>query len=338
MSIGFGLIGAGLWGEMHALIYSSTEGVNFEAVCDINEERAKEIAKKYGVKKWYTRYQDIVDDPDVKALTIATPDFAHKEPAIYAAKMGKHILMEKPLATTVEDAVAINEAVEKAGIIFMVDFHNRWNPPFTNAKDSINKGEIGEPSLIYIRHSNTTFVPFKMLKWSDKSSAAWFLGSHSCDLARWLMGDEVIKVNTISRSKVLASKGLNVPDFFVTTLEFKNGGVAVIENSWILPETMPASGDFRAEILGSKGAVYIDFSNNRTSEIYTEKGGGYLDCLANTRIYGKLGGFCFESIRYYIECIKLNKKPMVTGIDGIANTRIICGMYDSIEKGKAVTI
>ena len=163
MSIGFGLIGAGLWGEMHALIFSSTEGVNFEAVCDIDEERAREIAKKYGVKKWYTRYQDIVDDPDVKALTIATPDFAHKEPAIYAAKMGKHILIEKPLATTVEDAVAINEEVEKAGIIFMVDFHNRWNPAFINAKDSINKGEIGEPSLIYIRHSNTTFIPFKML-------------------------------------------------------------------------------------------------------------------------------------------------------------------------------
>src|SRR5260221_12490600 len=136
--IGFGVIGTGIvGGAWHAHVYSRAPRAKLVAVCDLNEQRANEIGKKYGAEKVYSDYRKLLENPEIKAVSIATPDFAHREIAVAAAEAGKHILVEKPLATTVEDAEAIVKAAKKAGVKLMVDFHNRVNPPFAGAKESI---------------------------------------------------------------------------------------------------------------------------------------------------------------------------------------------------------
>ncbi len=338
-SVGFGLIGTGLWGEMHARTYTASTEVDLKAVCDVREHRAKEIAKKYGVKDHYSDYKKLLDRDDISAVSIVTPDFAHTEIAVAAAKAGKHILIEKPLATSVEDCEKILTAVEEAGNIkFMVDFHNRWNPPFANAKTAIEDGELGKPMLMYIRLSDTIFVPTCMLSWASKSEVVWFVGSHAVDLTRWLINDEVRKVYAVSRSQVLKGKGIDTPDFYEAILEFRNGAVATVENCWILPDSLPTVIDFKCQIIGSEGAIYMDLSSHGVMRQYTSEDASNPDVLVYPNIHGKPMGFAVESIRHFVECVVNDEKPVVSGQDGLAATKIIAAIQESSRKGEPVNL
>jgi len=336
MILGVGIIGAGIWGEIHAKVYSSDPRVRLIGVCDKDVERAKKMAKKYGAQKWYSDYEDLLEDSEIAAVSVATPDFTHRDPVIKALQNGKHVIVEKPMATSIEDAREMVKISQERKRILMVDFHNRWNPPFAHAYNSIKNGEIGTPLYIYMRHSNSLYVPLEMLSWSGKSSSVWFLGSHSVDLVRWLIGNEIEKIYSISKKDILNSLGISTPDFFISTLEFKNGSVAVIENFWILPKKMPTLGDFKCEIIGSKGMFNIDFTHNRCIEKYTQEGLSYPDILVCPEIHGKPTGFAFESIRHFLDCICENQSPMITPEDGFMVTKIICGIYQSVETGKVI--
>ncbi|MFC1718735.1 Gfo/Idh/MocA family protein [Candidatus Poribacteria bacterium] len=335
--VGFGLIGTGLWGEMHARTYASTPGAELKAVCDLRADRAKEIAEKYGSEDCYTDYKELLERDDISAVSIVTPDFAHTEIAVAAAKAGKHILIEKPLATSVEDCEKILAAVAEAkGIKFMVDFHNRWNPPFVKIKTAIEEGELGKPMLMYVRLNDAISVPTDMLSWASKSEVVWFVGSHAVDLARWLFNDEVCKVYAVSRSEVLKGKGVDTPDFYEAILEFRNGGVATVENCWILPDSLPTVIDFKFQVIGSEGAIYTDLSSHGVIQKYTEEDASNPDVFVFPTIHGKPMGFGIESIRHFVDCVVNDKEPMSTGEDGLAATRIIAAIQESSKKGEPV--
>jgi len=336
--IGFGVIGTGIWGSNHAKVYAQEPNSRLVAVCDIDESKAKQTAEKFGAENYYTDFQELVTNPDIAAVSVATPDFAHLDPTLAAIRAGKHVLVEKPLTTTVEDAEKIVREAHQRGIKLMVDFHNRWNPCFLNIKASIDKGDLGTPSLIYIRLSNARTVPLSWFPWVNKSNVAWFLGSHTVDICRWLFNDEVKKVYCVSRSKILSQRGTNTPDFFEATLEFRKGGVAVMENTWILPDTQPNIVDLKCEVLGSEGAMYTDISHHRALEKYTPDKVNYPDILVSTEIYGKAAGFGIESIRHFVDCVVNDKQPLVTGEDGLRATQVIRAMEKSANSGKPVQL
>lgn len=336
---GFGLIGTGLWGETHARTYAESALADLKAVCDLRADRAKEIAEKYGAEDCYTDYKELLARDDISAISIATPDFAHTEIAVAAAKAGKNILIEKPLATSVEDCEKILETVKEAGNIkFMVDFHNRWNPPFVKTKAAIEDGEIGKPMLMYIRLSNSISVPTEMLSWASKSEVAWFVGSHAVDMVRWLYNDEVCKVYAVSRREILKEKGIDTPDFYEAILEFKNGGVATVENCWILPNSRPSVIDFKFQVIGSEGSMYTDLSDHRAIQKYTEDEAGNPDVFCFPTIHGKPIGFGIESIRHFVDCVVNDKEPISTGEDGLAVTRIINAIQKSSKTGEPVNL
>lgn len=336
--IGFGLIGTGTWGETHLKLYSTDPRVDLACICDINEELVKRRAAEFGVRNWTTDYRDLLARDDVQAVAIVTPDFLHREIAIAAAEAGKHILLEKPMATTVEECEAINAAVEKAGVKLMVDFHNRFNTPFTQTKLAIEAGELGELQMASVRLSDTIFVPTKMLNWAAKSSVAWFIGSHSVDLLRWFFEDEVVRVYSVARSRVLQAMGIDTPDFFHTILEFSRGGVAHVENCWILSESFPTVFEFKLELVGSKGHVMADLSGHRMLQKYTEEGGTYPDVIAAPIVHGRAVGFAVESIRHFVDCVLEDKQPLITGADGLAATKVICAIEESVKTGMPVKL
>ena len=337
MAKGFGVIGTGLWGEYHALVYSTHPGAELVAVCDVNAERAAQVAHRYGARRWYTRYTDLLADPEVDALTVATPDHLHCEIGVAAAKAGKHILMEKPLALTVADCQAIINAAAAAGVKLMVDFHNRWSPPFNMLKQSIEAGELGEPLLINARLNNTIYVPTEMLHWAGQSATIWFTGSHLIDIVTWLIGSTVTRVYSVSRSHVLAARGIPTPDFFETTLEFASGAVAFVENCWILPNSEPNIVDFKLRCIGSKGSASVDTTHNRTLEQYGEQA-RYRDVLGMVNVFGRQQGFALESIHYFADCVINNRRPSPDGEDGLRNTATICAALTSAETGQPQTV
>ncbi|RLF16747.1 MAG: gfo/Idh/MocA family oxidoreductase [Thermoprotei archaeon] len=337
--VNVGVIGLGTWGEVHVKAFTSIPHANLVAVCDIRHERALYIKEKYHVKKVYTNYEDLVKDKDIDAVTIALPDFLHRDPAVRAAEEGKHVLVEKPLATNIEDAEAIVRAARKAGVKLMVDFHNRWNPPFLHAKQAIEQGELGDVIYIYGRLSDTIYVPTKMLSWASRTNVMWFLGSHLVDITRWLLSrDKPVSVYGIKKEGILKSMGIETPDMICGIIRWSKGAISYLECCWILPETEPKLYDFKYEIIGSSGTIYIDTSHNRCIEKYLQKSYEYPDTLGLFESFGKPRGFAIDSLSHFIDCIIHDKEPIATGEDGLVVTKIICYLLKSIEEMRPLTI
>ncbi len=334
----FGVIGAGLWGEAHAEVYATHPWAELAAVCDSDRSRAERVAKRFGAPRVYTDYREMVKDPGVDAVAVATPDFAHRDPVVAAAKAGKHVHSEKPLATSREDAEAIAAAVRSSGVVYMVDFHARWNPPFAIARRNIEEGALGRIMSAYFRLNDTVSVPTGMLSWASKSSILWFLGSHTVDTLRFLLADEVERVYSVSRAEVLKERGIDVPDLYQSVLEFRSGIVATIENNWIVPNTNPAVNDFKVNILGSKGMINMDLTNNQLFERYLETTSDHPDCLVKPQVRDRHVGFAYEAIRDFVECLALGR-PVQAGLDdGLKVTSVILAIMESAAIRAPVTV
>lgn len=336
--IRFGVIGVGLWGEVHAEIYSNHPYAVLSAVCDRNSKRAKQVADRYGAERVYTDFRDLAADPGIDAVAVVTPDFAHRDPILAAAEAGKHIITEKPLATTLEDAQSIAAAVRSAGITFMVDFHARWNPPLAIARQNIAEGKLGSIVSAYFRLNDTISVPTEMLSWAQESSILWFLGSHTVDSLRYLFADEVERVYSVSRSSVLKKRGIDVPDLYQSILEFRSGIVATIENNWIIPNTHPSVNDIKVNILGSLGMINMDLTNNQMIERYLADGSDHPDCLVKPQVRDKHVGFAYESIRDFVDCLFLGKEVQANLEDGLKVTKVILAIMESAASGVPVIV
>ncbi len=335
---GFGLIGCGTWGTVHARVYAASPWTRFVVACDQDGERAVRVAGGYGAGKSSGDWQVVVEDPEVDAVSIATPDFAHGEIVEAAIAAGKHVLVEKPLATTVEGCERILAARTAKGVKLMVDFHNRWNQPFVIIRRMLNAGELGTLAAINIRLNDTLFVPTKMLGWASRSSPAHFLGSHVVDLIRWLAGAEVQRVYSVSRSAVLRGMGIETPDFFQSILELTGGATAIIENCWIVNESSPNVFDFQCEFIGTKGSAYVNASHHRMLEAYTEKGGALPDVACAPDLHGRPVGFGIAAIEHFIDCVVNDRQPMATGEDGLAAARVVAAMDESARTGQPVEL
>jgi predicted dehydrogenase len=333
-----GLIGTGTWGNIHAQTYTEYPRAALAAVCDLSAERARKAAAQYGVSQIYTDYREMLKDGGIDAVAIVTPDFAHREIIEEAARAGKDIIVEKPLATTHEDLARITEAVTKAGVKLMVDFHNRWSPPLVVAKNDIEEGKLGDLVSGYLRLNNTFYVPLKMLAWSAESSILWFLGSHAIDTLRYLFHDEIVRVYSVSRSGVLRAHGIDVPDIYQTILEFRNGPIATVENHWIMPDSSPKLNDFKVNILGSKGMFNLDLTHNQLIERYLSNVSDRPDVMGDPHLRGRHPGFVHESIKHFVDCVADGKEPEVTLDDGVRVSKVILAIMESAKMREPVKV
>jgi predicted dehydrogenase len=335
--IGVGVIGVGTFGRHHARIYSEHRDVQLRAVADIDRARSREAAEAYGVKG-YTRYQELLADPQIQAVSIVVPDMLHREPAVAAARAGKHILLEKPLATTVEDGQAILAAAQDAGVKLMVDFMNRWSPPFALAGQAIRAGELGELQYINIKLNDSLFVPTRMLPWAGQSSVLWFLGSHVVDLVLWLVRAPLEAVSCLERRRLLQGMGIPTADFYHASLEFAGGVVARIENSWILPEGGPTVFELTAEIVGSKGKLDIDTA--RAGSLARSTGGRYLypDSYGLVEVGGRMSGFGVAAIDHFIRCVLEEREPEVSAASSLEVTRVVALLQEAARSGTRLRV
>ena len=335
----FGVVGAGLWGSFHCKTLNAIPAAELYAVCDLDPKRAAEMQRQFGATKVYTDYRELIADPDVEAITVATPDFAHGDIVLAAIKAGKHVMSEKPLATTVAEAEAIAAAAATSPGKVMVDFHNRVSPPVVAVQQAVAAGEIGMPLHASARLSNTQFVPFELLSWAAKSSALWFLGSHAVDALRFIMGAEVKRVQAMVRHGHLASKGVDTADVHMALLEFDNGVIATLQNSWVLPLDMPGIVDFRIDIVGDKGAVETYPALNDVVKKYTGGGLRGADVIGVTPTAGgRIGGFVTEAIARFVDAVVLDAPVLADARDGLMVTRVLSAIEESTKTGKSVTL
>ena len=315
------IVGAGIWGENHAAIYQDHPMAEIVAVCDQNLNKARQLAGKIGVDAVFNNHQDLLVHSDCDVLAIVTPDFAHADIAVAAARARRSMIIEKPLATTREDVYRIREAVEKYQVRVMVDLHNRWSPAFNVAHQALEKGELGDIQSAYFRLNDTKWVATDMLAWSARSSILWFLGSHSLDTLRWFFGSEVRRVYAVSRSGLLQSLGVDTVDVYQSTLEFDGGGIAQMENGWITPNGNPNVNDIKFNLLGSRGMIAIDASHHNLIQKITDTGLTVPDILVKHDVFGEIKGFAYESIRSFVDRM-IDGKPFRVSLADAANTSL----------------
>src|SRR5262245_17740065 len=261
-----GIIGAGIWGNNHALALSTHPRCTVAMICDRDETRARTAAERFGCA-WTTSTEDL--SRAVDAVTIATPDHLHREPTVAMLRAGKHVMVEKPLATTVADARAMVEAAEQAGVMFMVDFHARWHPLFMGAKSYVERGELGPPVMAYARLSDTIYVPTEMLAWAGQSGPEWFLFPHTMDVVRWLFERDPVEVYAKGHRGVLEGKGINCWDAIQALVEFEGKAFCTFETSWNIPNSYTNVVDNRLFLYGEKGG--LELKNEPTLWAFTDR-------------------------------------------------------------------
>lgn len=330
------IVGAGTWGESHASIYAEHPKAQCVAICDTNRERADRFAAKHHLPNTYYDYREMLEKCDCDAVAIVTPDFLHAEIAIACAEAGKHLLIEKPLATKREDVLAIVDAIEKNHVRAMVDLHNRWNPPFNLVRQMVSSGEYGAAKTAYFRLNDALWVATDMLSWTAKSSILWFLGSHSLDTMSWIIGslpEEVFAYKTAGR---LAALGIDTVDAYQTAIKYRNGTIAQMENSWITPNGNSNVNDFKFDIVLEHGKFDIDASSHNLIQLTTEKTFFTPDVLVKNNVFGRCTGFAFESIRSFVDRM-ISGEPFHVSLREAANVSLaILAIMESAEQGKPV--
>lgn len=320
------VVGAGIYGINHVNAYTWNENTDLVAVCDLNEDIRKKIEQEYHVKT-YSDVETMLECEDIDALSIATPDAYHLEPALIALRHQKPILVEKPLATTSEDAKKILEAAEKYNVRVAVDYHKRWDPAAINIKNELAKA--GAAIRGYMSMDDIIDVPTKWFSWADKSSPVHFLGTHCYDQIRWYMGCEVEEVYAVGSKKVLSGMGIDTYDSIQAFLKFENGCYWTVENSWILPTGFAKNNDGRTQILCEHAVLRAD-SQNRGVEIYDEHKGYTPNSYFILNNHGRPRGFGIEPINDFIYCL-MNDQPFVAdAYDGMQAELIAEAVHKSL--------
>lgn len=289
--VNIALIGGGFMGKAHSLAYAAMPMYFWPAparpvrkvIVDVTEELASTAALRYGWESHSTSWQDVIADPDIHVIDIATPNHLHADIAVAAAEAGKHIICEKPLAPTAAEAKRMLDAVERAGVVSAVAFNYRRTPAVALAKKYIDEGAIGD-----ILNFRGTYLqdwsadPDSPLSWRFQkkiagSGAVGDIGSHVVDLARYLVG-EIAEVNSIVSTYIaerplqtgafdnLGSGGsadgprgaVDVDDEALTLVKFAGGAVGSIEatrNAW------GRNNFITFEIHGTKGTIYFNYEN-----------------------------------------------------------------------------
>ncbi len=248
------VVGLGAIGAAHVDAVRSATATNLAAVVDVDVARATEIAARTGSQA-FGSVAAMLDGSDVDLIIIATPDALHVEAVREVAAAGKHILLEKPIATTVDDGRAILAAVQDAQISFSVAHCLRFDPKYVDLHNRIRTGELGDLATVYARRQNQVGVVDRL---RGRVSSLLFLGVHDIDIVNWYVDSEPVSVYCASAVGVMRAKGYEVDDVSFTTIRYANGAVGVVESGWLLPPTYPRSGHFELVATGSRGLGRLD--------------------------------------------------------------------------------
>jgi len=310
--LGIGVLGVGEMGKRHAEnVRHLVPGAELVAVADVARARAKQIAEELEVAKSFASLEAMLECKEVQAVLIATPDKFHAQGVLEAAKAGKDILCEKPIALTLADAYAALDAVSNAGVQLQIGFMRRYDPAHAAAMKRIEAGEIGTPLIFKSIGRDKDEPPLAAYQSGLNGMIFYNSTIHDFDLARWLMRDEVAEVHsytTVAIRPEVAQYGDVVAGS--VNLQYRNGGIGNIE-SYV--QAVYAY-DVRTEILGSKGAIFVG-SLEKTPTVFLNANGGTQ--TLTDHFLTRFADAYLAEVRDFVQNLLADKPVRVTGQDGL---------------------
>lgn len=346
MATGFGIIGCGMISQFHARAIKDVRGAELVACFDTVAPAADRLAASTGCKPYYDLGQ-MLADPAIDVVTIATPSGAHLEPAVKAARAGKHVIVEKPLEITLRRCDKIIAECRKVGVVLSTVFPSRFHDASGELRRAVDEGRFGRLTLgdAYVKWYRTQAY-YDSGAWRgtwqlDGGGALMNQAIHNVDLLLWLMGPAV---EVRSQTGLLAHEKIAVEDTAVATLRFANGALGVIEASTaVYPGYLK-----RLEIHGTTGSAALeeedlvkwDFAQRKPRDKAIEKkmttrlstGGGAADPAAIGH-HGHARQFADV-----LAAIKKGAQPLIDGPEGRRSVEVILAVYKAAETGRAVRL
>ncbi|MCD6291232.1 MAG: Gfo/Idh/MocA family oxidoreductase [Anaerolineae bacterium] len=298
------IIGVGVMGQRHAETFRRLPDAQLVAVMDVDAHRAQEAGSHYSVPA-FTDLTALLDEAAPEAICICTPDWAHRAPAIAAAKRGVHLLIEKPLATTLEDADAIITAAQAAGVTLMVGHILRFDPRYAVAHAAVASGDIGRLTYMYARRHN---LIDSGLRFRGGTTVVNFLGIHDLDMMLWCADSPIEEVHAIGTRGALADLG--VDDGVLATIKFQNGVMGCLDVHWAMPPgAMPLDAEFK--LIGTAGQVRVDGTLGAV-QINVGNTSQFPDTVYAPAPSGTIGALAAQNA-HFIQCVRTGKRPLVDG-------------------------
>ena len=321
-------------GSIHArLIAQQVPDARLVAIADVNIDAARRLAATTGDPPTFKSVDELVAANGVDAVLVATSSSAHLAAIEAAARAGKDILCEKPVALTLEDTDRAIAAAERAGVRLQIGFMRRWDPDYRRAKDRLASGEIGRPHLFKSLQFDPGPPPTTYADLAVSGGIMVDKGIHEFDLARWLVDDEVVEVNAFGSTLAHPELGtVGDVDSAVIDLRFRGGATGSVE----LARNTTYGEDVRTEVLATGGSVWV-------AELPLARGswsGGQLrDAVARDQADPGIPRFeagYSAQIRAFVEAIRTDQPVAVTAHDSRAALEIALACTRSMREGRAV--
>lgn len=319
------VLGCGGLGRMHANVYASMDDVELTGVCDLQFELANDLSGQTGAPA-YGSFEQMLEQAEFDVLSIALPSYLHKEYAMLAARAGKHVICEKPIALNLEDAAEMIRCCEENGVRLFVGHVVRFFPEYANMKQTLDQGKIGRACVAHASriggHPGETKAWFKD---ADKSGGVIVdLMIHDLDFLRWSIG-EVKTVYGLNRCD-------DHLDYALVTLLFENGAVANVEANWGFPGPFQT----KAEIAGSEGIVIADSIKSSSLRIHRSAASSAANAFVTVPESPAFHSPYELEIRHFISCIREGTEPIVTADDAYKALELAVAAVTSAQTGKPV--
>lgn len=312
------------------------------AVASPSPGHAEALAKRHGIPAFHTDYRKVLSDPAVELVSITAPNHLHARMTIEAAKAGKHVVCEKPLCITLEEADEMIDACARAGVLLLYAEELFFAPKYLKAKRMADEGAFERVHLV--KQGEKHSGPHADWFWDvDRSGggALMDLGCHGIAFCWWFLGKPKIKSVYAQVSTQVHAQRTAGDDEAVTIIEFADGALAMVENSWNRPGGM----DDCIEVFGEKGQTYADLLMGNALPTYSEAGYGYaVEKAASTKgwtypVFEEHWNYGFpQEMRHFARCVRGKETPIADGETGRLVQEVLYAAYASAGLGRKVAL
>lgn len=339
--INFAILGCGRIAKRHADLLGTGQitGARLVAVCDIDPARTDTFATRYGVPG-YTSLPDMLRQSGIDAVSVLTPSGMHAEHSIVVAQSGRHVIVEKPMALTLDDADAMIAAAARAGIRIFVVKQNRFNVPVVKARQALDAGRLGKLVLGTVRVRwcrDQTYYNQDTWRgtWAHDGGVIANQASHHVDMLGWFMGP----VESVHARSARALVDIQAEDTAVATLKFRSGALGIVEAT---NATRPKDLEGSLSVLGSGGTVEIGgFAVNKIRHWNFVKPAAEDAEVMERFSVNPPSVYGFGHQAYYehvVSCLQSGSPALVDGREGRTSLELVAAIYESMASGREVTL
>lgn len=337
--VGMGLVGSGFLADVYARCYREITGVELVAVSSRTEEQARGFAERFGMRAWYTSFEEMLERDDVDAVNICVPNHLHATTTISAAEHGKHVLCTKPLAVSMEQADEMVEACRSSGVILMYGENWLYTPAAERMREIVEEGALGEILAIEAREQHSgSHSPYSTRSEYTGGGVLIHMAVHPIGFVMHMLNRPVRRV--YAELGNLLHK-LEVEDYAVLLMRFEGGASGIAQSNYITKGGMQD----RIEIYGSEGMAFINMTHVNPIQLYSDAGYSYVVEKASmsrgwtSPVIDETVQYGFKRmLRHFTRCVSEGLEAMSDGAFGREVLRVIFAGYESYKRKAAVNL